>query len=134
MSNLAPVMDFPTIDRVRTRSSSSSSRSSSYGNEGGTSCYSGLKDYPDTYLGIVYEMQLGRPASPGLRMRLEEWAEELHPDVVEYAIMEAALAPRPSWAYIEAILRKCRGIDYKPLQGCSLRTSVEYAREKLERR
>lgn len=126
MNGVAPVLKMPTIDRVRTRSSSSSSSSSSYGNEEGTSYYS-------SYLGEIYALYMGRPATPGLCMQLDQWAAEIHEDVVEYAIMEAALAPRPSWAYIVAILKKCRGMTYTPIPGMSIKENVELYRARERR-
>lgn len=38
--------------------------------------------------------------------RLLTWYDELGADAVSYAITETAGAPRPSWAYCEAILRR----------------------------
>lgn len=131
MNNVAPVLKIPTIDRVHARSSSSSSsrsRSSSNGNEEGTTYYY------SSHLGEVYALYMGRPATPGLCMQLDHWAAEIHEDVVEYAIMEASLAPRPSWAYIEAILRKCRGMTYTQIPGMTIKENVELYRSRIEGR
>lgn len=125
MDNLARTVPFP---RAHARSSRSSSSSSSNGYEDTTA-----SSTPGTYLSWCYEMYMGRPCTPGLAMQLEAWAEQIHEDVVEYAIIEASCAPRPSWAYINAILQKCRGIQYKRLEGCTIKTSVEYARSRSAR-
>ena len=75
---------------------------------------------------------MGQEPTPGLVIKLEEWAAQLHPDVVEYAIMEASLAPRPSWAYVQGILNKCKGIPYCPIEGVPIETAVRIARERKE--
>ena len=131
MSNTAKEIPFPASRAYAharsSRSSSSSSSETRY--EQGTSTPAFI-----TYLGQVYHTYMGVRPTPGMMIRLEEWAIETHQDIVEYAIMEASLAPRPSWAYINAILVRCRGIPYQPIPGTSIKTAVELARSRAEER
>ena len=52
---------------------------------------------------------LGAPATPMQKMMIRGWmAEGIEQSVIEYAITETGLAPRPSWRYTIAIMNRLR--------------------------
>ena len=65
---------------------------------------------------------------------MEEWLVKVGYDTLRYALHETACAPRPSWRYASAILRRCEGIKVVHRPGVTSREAVELGRAGLELR
>lgn len=68
----------------------------------------------------------GAPKAPPVAVRQMDYAleQEMSPEVIMTAIDEAALAPRPSWAYARAIIQR--------LLAEGVRTPEEYAKRQAK--
>lgn len=57
------------------------------------------------FLLTKYEQCVNKP-SPYIRKRIADYLDLLWDDEIDYAIEQTAGAPRPSWSYCEAILKR----------------------------
>lgn len=102
-------------------SSSSSSSSSSIYISTSATCRS-------ENLWITYRDCIGEKPSPMILRAMCTWCERVGYEVLEYALMETAAAPRPSWRYAQAILRQCEGLRIEKRPGETIYQAIKRAR------
>lgn len=114
--------------RTTTTTSTRSTSTTSSGSSGTTSTTSSNKARADQELFEMYHEAFGIKPSRLVLQQMYDWMQETSIDVLQYALMEAACAPSPSWRYALAILRDCQGLHVMAKPGQSLRQAVEIAR------
>lgn len=85
-------------------------------------------------LWITFQECLGIKPTPAILRALCTWCERVGYDVIDYALMEAAAAPNPSWRYAQAILVRCEGLHINKRPGETITQAIIRARQIKEAR
>ena len=95
------------IPTTTTTTTTTTSRSLSSSTSSNTIRARTREDDSVRYLCDYFARSFGRVCPPVIERDIGDWlAQGIDGEVVEGAIDEAQLAPRPSWAYVRAIMRR----------------------------